>query len=377
MFTRSPFTTLSSAIAALALVAATGITTAAPLNHPDIVRLGSNENPFGFSPKAREAMIAAIDSANYYNRDVVQELAELIAAKEGVPVDHILITAGSGVALELIGMAYAAPEANLVNISPGYPQVGWAFRRMGGSVKFAPLGENMGYDFDAVAKTIDANTRIVTICNPNNPTGALADPKKMRAFLTQLPESILAVVDEAYLELADTPLSANSMAPMVKLKKNVAVSRTFSKAYGMAGIRIGYLIAHPDVQAKLKKFNPGAAPSYIAAVAAKAALADQAYMEQNQRNYSAVRRYTMGQLDKLGLKYAYPQGAFVLFEIGIDSAEAQKKFRDAGIQVTRPTAFDLAPGDELKYKNWVRVSMGTQADMEKFVQTLKWILEKP
>lgn len=377
MFTRSPFTTLSSAIAALALVAATGTATAAPLNNPDIVRLGSNENPFGFSPKAREAMIAAIDSANYYNRDVVQELAELIAAKEGVPVDHILITAGSGVALELIGMAYAAPEANLVNISPGYPQVGWAFRRMGGSVKFAPLGENMGYDFDAVAKTIDANTRIVTICNPNNPTGALADPKKMRAFLTQLPESILAVVDEAYLELADTPLSANSMAPMVKLKKNVAVSRTFSKAYGMAGIRIGYLIAHPDVQAKLKKFNPGAAPSYIAAVAAKAALADQAYMEQNQRNYSAVRRYTMGQLDKLGLKYAYPQGAFVLFEIGIDSAEAQKKFRDAGIQVTRPTAFDLAPGDELKYKNWVRVSMGTQADMEKFVQTLKWILEKP
>lgn len=363
-----------SIVAALALAASLG---AQPLNNPDVLRLGSNENPFGFSAKAEAVMTAAIKSSNYYNRDVVRELVEVLAAKEGVKEDCIYPTAGSGVALELIGMAYGAPGANLVNISPGYPQVGWSFKKFGGEVKFAPLGKNHGYDFDALAKTIDANTRIVIVCNPNNPTGALADPAALRKFIMSTPEHVLVVVDEAYLELADTALAVNTMAPMTKLKKNVVVTRTFSKAYGMAGLRAGYAIGNPEIFAKMKKFDPGAGPSFLAAIAAKEAVKDQAKMEDNRKKYSDGRRLALKQFDSLGLKYVYPQGAFVLFEIGIDSAEAREKFLKNNILVTRPNSFDLSPADTINYKNWLRVSVGTPEDMQKFFEVLKVILEKP
>lgn len=368
------FIRIPAAVTALVMGASLA---AAPLNNPDILRLGSNENPFGFSAKAEAAMQAAIKSSNYYNRDVVRELVEILAAKEGVKEEAIYVTAGSGVALELIGMAYGAPGANVVNISPGYPQVSWSFKRFGGEVKFAPLGKDLGYDFTALAKTIDANTRIVIVCNPNNPTGVLADPVELRKFIMSTPESVLVVVDEAYLELADTKLAINSMAPMTKLKKNVIVTRTFSKAYGMAGVRAGYAIGHPEVFAKMKKFDAGSSPSFLAAIAAKEAIKDQAAMEENRRKYSEVRKYALTQFDKLGLKYAQPQGAFILFEIGIDSAEAKEKFIKNNIMVTRPNSFDLSPEDTIRYKNWVRVSVGTQDDMEKFFEVLRVIIEKP
>ncbi len=363
--------------AAVAALVAGASLVAAPLNNPDILRLGSNENPFGFSPKAEEVMHTAMKSANYYNRDVVRELVEVLAAKEGVKEENIYVTAGSGVALELIGMSYGEAGANLVNISPGYPQVGWSFKRFGGEVKFAPLGANLGYDFDAMLKTIDAKTKIVNITNPNNPTGVLADPVALRKFIMAVPESVLVVVDEAYLELADTPLAVNTMAPMTKLRKNVIVSRTFSKAYGMAGLRCGYVIGHPDTFAKMKKFDPGTTPSFLAAVAAREAVKDQAYMEGNRKKYSEVRQYALKQFDKLGMKYAYPQGAFILFEIGIDSADAREKFLKNNIMVTRPNSFDLSPEDTIKYKNWLRVSIGTPQDMEKFFEVLRVIVEKP
>ena len=358
------------------LLLAAAFASAAPAPPTDMLRLGSNENPYGYTPKAEVAMVEAIKSAQYYNRTEIQALIDVLAVKEGVPRDYLYVTAGSGTVLELIGMAYYAPGGNVVNISPGYPQIGWAFKRMGGEIKFAPLGENMGYDFAALAKTIDANTKIVVICNPNNPTGALADPKALRNFIMGVPENVLVVVDEAYLELADTPLTVNSAAPLTKLRKNLAVTRTFSKAYGMAGVRIGYAIANPEILAKLKRIDPGSSPSFIAAAAAKAAVQDQDFMEGNRRKYSAVRNYTMRELDKLGLKYNVPQGAFILFEIGMDSGEAQSQFRDNGILISRPTLFDLAPGDDVKYKNWVRVSLGTQEDMEKFFQTLRMVTER-
>lgn len=363
----------ATAVAALFVTALGG---AAPVNNSDVLRLGSNENPFGFSPKAQEAMIAAISSANYYNRDVVRELFEVLAAKEGVKEENIYLTAGSGTVLELIGLAYGTAGANLVNISPGYPQVGWAFKRAGGEVKFAPRGKNYGYDFDALAKAIDARTRIVTVCNPNNPTGALADPAELRKFILAVPREVLVVVDEAYLELADTSLATNSMAPMVKLRENVVVTRTFSKAYGMAGLRVGYAIGHPSVFAKLKQIDPGSSPSYLAAIAAKEAVKDQGYMEENRKKYSAVRKYALQEFDRLGLKYVQPQGAFILFQIGIDSAVAREKFLQNGIMVTRPTSFDLAPEDSIEFQKWIRVSIGTQEDMQKFFDVLKSVLEK-
>ena len=197
------------------------------------------------------------------------------------------------------------------------------------------------------------------------------------SFIMSVPENILVFVDEAYLELADTSLAINSMAPMTKLRKNVVVTRTFSKAYGMAGLRAGYAIGNPEIFARLKRFDPGTTPSFLAAIAAKEAVKDQAYMEGNRKKYSEVRQYALKQFDKLGMKYAYPQGAFILFEIGLDSAEAREKFLKNNIMVTRPNSFDLSPEDTIAYKNWLRVSIGTPEDMAKFFEVLRTIVEKP
>lgn len=347
---------------------------AAPTDPDSPVRLGSNENAFGFTPKAKAAMIAAIESGNYYNRNELDEMVKIAAAKEGVTPEYIYPTAGSGPVLELTAAAFSKPGVNIVTTTPGYPQLTGAFVKWGGSIKYTPVNERLGYDFNALLAAIDENTAIVYICNPNNPTGVLANPAELRKFVLAAPPHVLVFVDEAYLELADSGLLPNTVAPLVKLRKNLIVSRTFSKAYALAGFRAGYGIGHPETLAKLKKYDLGLAPSYLAAIAAQEAMKDQEFLEGNRQKYIAVRNYTKKELDRLGLTYADPQGAFILFKAGVPSADVQKKLLAENIMVTRP--FGLAPEDELKYADWVRVSLGTQEEMQLFVSALAKALGK-
>jgi len=360
--------------AAGVLAAAALSLTAAPTDPESPIRLGSNENAFGYTPKAKDAMIAAIESGNYYNRNEVDEMVKIAAAKEGVQPDFIYPTAGSGPVLELTAAAFSKPGLNIVTTTPGYPQLTGAFTKWGGTIKYTPVDAKMGYDFAALAAAIDENTAVVYICNPNNPTGVLADPAELRKFVMTAPPHVLVFVDEAYLELADSGLMPNTVAPLVKLRRNLIVSRTFSKAYALAGLRAGYGIGHPDTLAKLRKYDLGLAPSFLAAIAAQEAMKDQEYMELNRKRYAEVRNYTKKQLDRLGLAYADPQGAFILFKSGMDSAEVVKKMLAENIMVTRP--FGIAPGDEPKYADWVRVSLGNMEEMQLFVSALEKTLGK-
>ncbi len=364
---------LVAAASALVFALATPLWSA-PTDPESPVRLGSNENAFGYTPKAKEAMIAAIESSNYYNRNEVEEMVKIAAAKEGVQPDFIYPTAGSGPVLELTAAAFSKPGLNIVTTTPGYPQLTGSFTKWGGTIKYTPVNAKMGYDFTALLAAIDENTAIVYICNPNNPTGVLADPAELRKFVMMAPPHVLVFVDEAYLELADTGLLPNTVAPLVKLRKNLIVSRTFSKAYALAGLRAGYGIGHPETLAKLKKYDLGLAPSFLAAIAAQEAMKDQEYMELNRKRYAEVRNYTKKELDRLGLTYADPQGAFVLFKSGMESGEVVKKMLAENIMVTRP--FGIQPGDEAKYADWVRVSLGTKEEMQLFVSALEKTLGK-
>ena len=335
------------------------------------IRLSSNENAFGFTPKALEAMKAALDSGNYYNFNDVGEMIATASAKEGVPEDYLVVTAGSGPVLEMTAATYAAPGKNVVTAAPGYPQLVGAFARFGGTIKYTSVNAQKGIDFGAMMRAIDDDTVIVYVCNPNNPTGVLADPAELRKFVMTVPKDVLVFVDEAYLELSDTGLSVNTVAPLTKLRKNLIVSRTFSKAYGMAGLRAGYGIGHPEVLAKIKKYYQGA-PSYIAAIAATAAMKDTEFMEANRAKYQAVRNMVCREFDKMGIEYSKPQGAFVLFNSTIDNATFQDKMKEEGILVTRP--FGL--GDETGYDTWVRVSFGTEDQMQSFLGAMQKILGK-
>lgn len=335
-------------------------------------RLSSNENAFGYTPKALERMKAALEEGNYYNNNEVGDMVNIVAAYEGVKEDYILPTPGSGPVLMLTAFAYAAPGKNVVTTAMGYTQLTRAFSEHGGDIKFAPLSESMGYDFAALSRTIDENTVIVYICNPNNPTGVLADPAELRKFILSVPQHILVFVDEAYLELADSGLAANTAGPLVKLRKNMIVTRTFSKGHGMAGLRAGYGMAHPDVLAKLRRFYTGG-PSYLAAIAAQEAIKDKAHLEANRKKYAEVRDYVCKEFDRLGIKYASPQGAFIYFRAGMPNTDLVKKLRDAKIFISGSRESGVPEG---AYGDWARVSIGTKEEMDVFLGEFAKILGK-
>ena len=339
----------------------------APTELGSPIRLSSNENAFGYTPKAKEAMIAALDSGSYYNRNEVEKLIELCAVKEGVPSNHIMTTAGSGPLLMMTALAFAEPGANVVTTEMGYTQLIRKFEARGGDLKFAPLSDEMGYDFEALGAEIDDNTKIVYICNPNNPTGVLADPIELKKFVLSVPPEILVFVDEAYLELADSNFALNTCASLVQVRENLIVTRTFSKGYGMAGFRIGYAVANPVVFEAIKDFHMGV-PSFLAAIAAQEAIKDQVHLNKNIKQYQAVRRYVCEAFDQMGITYAKPQGAFVYFNCGIKEDVLQEAMLENGIRITGSRASGVEEG---AFDDWARVSIGTKDQMDLFLLTLE------
>lgn len=357
----------------LSLASATSLVHAGkPTINDGAVRISSNENAFGFTPKALERMKAALDAGNYYNRNDVDEMVKLCAAKEGVPEDYILPTPGSGPVLMMTAWAYAKPGVNVVTTAMGYTQLTREFVEHGGDLKFVGLNEKMGYDFEGLKRAIDDKTVIVYICNPNNPTGVLADPAELRKFVMSVPERVLVFVDEAYLELADNGLAPNTAAPLVKLKKNVIVSRTFSKGYAMAGLRIGYGIANPEVLDKLRRFYAGG-PSYIAAIAAQEALKDKTHLDANRAKYREVRDYVCKEFDRLGIKYASPQGAFIYFKSGMKDKDLVAKLKTKNILISGSRESGVPEG---AYGEWARVSIGSKEEMDLFLGEISKILGK-
>ncbi|MDQ8204056.1 aminotransferase class I/II-fold pyridoxal phosphate-dependent enzyme [Pelagicoccus sp. SDUM812003] len=345
---------------------------AAPTLENSPIRLSSNENAFGYTPNAKEAMLEAIDSGSYYNRNNVAELVALCAKKEGVSADYILTTAGSGPLLMMTALAYAEPGANVVTTEMGYTQLVRKFEERGGDVKYAALSEDMGYDFEALGAAIDENTKIVYICNPNNPTGVLADSLELKKFVMSIPEDILVFVDEAYLELSDTNFSMATCSPLVKMRKNVMVTRTFSKSYGLAGFRIGYGIAHPDILEKISDFYMGP-PSYLSAIAACEAIKDTEHLAMNVQNYKSVRNYVCESLDALGIEYAKPDGAFIYFKSGIDQQLLRDTMAENGVLISGSRVSGVP---EQKYQQWARVSIGTKEQMDEFLSILGSLVAK-
>lgn len=343
-----------------------------PTINDGATRLSSNENPFGFSPKALERMKAALDAGNYYNHNDVGDMVALCAAKEGVAEEFILPTPGSGPVLMMTAWAYAKPGVNVVTTAMGYTQLTREFVDHGGEIKFAPLSDKLGYDFKALAAAIDEKTAVVYICNPNNPTGVLAQPAELRKFILSVPKDILVFVDEAYLELADSGLGINTMAPLVKARENMIVSRTFSKGYAMAGLRAGYGIGNPKVLEKLKHFYAGP-PSYLAAIAAQESLKDKEHLEANRAKYREVRDYACKEFDRLGIKYASPQGAFIFFKSGMKDKDLVAKLKSKNVLITGSRESGVPEG---AFGEWARVSIGTKEEMDLFFSEMSKILGK-
>ncbi|MCH6256396.1 histidinol-phosphate aminotransferase family protein [Puniceicoccaceae bacterium K14] len=328
------------------------------------IRISGNENAFGYSQMAMMAIMEDLPNVNRYAFTEGQVLREALAAREGVPTDYIIATGGSGPILQMAALAIAEPGKNMITVAPGYMQLTRTFEAAGGEVKTIPVNDKLGYDLEAIKAAIDENTVLVYLCNPNNPTGTKIDPTALKAFITELPESIVAFVDEAYLELADGGLEENSMIDLLKAGENIIIARTFSKVYGMAGIRVGYGIMDPEMVKKLRLYHMGG-PNRLGIAAAVASLADTAFFDDSVMKYRAVRKMVTDKLDELEIEYADAQGSFVFIKTGIPIKFFQSLMEDKNLLVGRP----FPP-----YLDWCRVSIGTEEEMAIFLEEFENVM---
>lgn len=324
------------------------------------IRLSSNENPLGPSPLVRKAMSSAFDEACRYPGMYLPELRDMLAAKEGVTKDHIIITGGSTEGLKITGVAYGMYGGEIIAARPTFLAMMNHAEQFGATVNWVDVKEDMSLDLDEMEKRISTNTKLIFLCNPNNPTSTIVSANELKQFCEAASERVMVFSDEAYYDFIEEP-NYPSMVELVKEGKNVIVSRTFSKVYGLAGLRIGYMVARPDIAAKLKD-QVVAFTNVLALKAAVTALKDDDFYAKSVAMNRKGKEMIYKTLDDLGRKYVKSHTNFVFFHSGIPIGELQEKFREENIFIGRP----FPP-----FYDWCRISTGTLDEVEAFCNTLK------
>jgi histidinol-phosphate aminotransferase len=325
-----------------------------------LVRLDSNESPFGISEKAREAIIDAIDLSNRYPHGRYFRLKELIARNEGLSPDHIFLGAGSTeVMVTLIHLIKSKGEI-LVG-DPTYFDFIYYASLADCSFNRIKLNGSFEHDLVTMEKQASARTSLIYICNPLNPTGTISPADELRSFCRKASDKALVVVDEAYHEYVENS-SYSSMVDLVKEGKDVIVTRTFSKIFGLAGLRVGYGMARPEIIENLKKMSRNFAPvSWLSLQAAIASYQDRVFMQTIKDKNKLMRQYLCQELKKSGLRWIPSHTNFVLLEVDQDAREMAKKMEDSKILV-RP--FDFHG------RQWIRVSIGNRSQIQAFLSVL-------
>ena len=328
-----------------------------------LIRLSSNENPYGPSKRVREAITNSFNIACRYPSSELKELVRLIADKEGVSKDHIVVTGGSGEGLCTAGLIYGNEGGEIIAADPTFQQILRYGENQGAYIHRVPVKSNMDHDLDAMEKRITTKTRLVYICNPNNPTGTIIEKAKLKDFCNSISERAVVFSDEAYYDYITEP-DYPSMIELVKEGSNVIVSKTFSKVYGMAGLRIGYLVTRPDIASRLKS-SVMARTNILAIAAAKEALKDDEFYKFSIMQAVEGKKIIYKTLDELGLEYIISHTNFVFFKTGRHIDGLIEAMRKENIKIGRP----FPP-----FYEWARISTGKVEEVELFAKALKKIM---
>ncbi|MEZ5729505.1 MAG: histidinol-phosphate transaminase, partial [Burkholderiaceae bacterium] len=284
------------------------------LDEAGIVKLASNENPLGMSPAALEAMQAAIGELARYPDSNGFDLKAALSAHYDVPQDWITLGNGSNDVLELAAHAILEPGASCVYSEHAFAVYALATQETGARAIVAPA-RDFGHDMDAMAAAIEPDTRVVFIANPNNPTGTFVPHTRIEAFLEQVPADVVVVLDEAYNEFLEPGLRFDTVE-WVRRHPNLIVARTFSKAYGLAGLRIGFGLAQPELTDLMNRVRQPFNVNSLAMAAAIAALGDRDFLERSYRcNRDGLRQLTEA-FDQRGLRWIPSFGNFVAVHVG-------------------------------------------------------------
>lgn len=337
------------------------------LDEAKIVKLASNENPLGMPESARQAMLNAISDLGRYPDSNGFELKQAITAKYDVPQDWITLGNGSNDILELAAHAFVQAGQSVVYSQFSFAVYALATQAVGARAIVVPA-KDFGHDLAEMAKAIDENTKLVFIANPNNPTGTFIPAVEIEAFLKAVPAHVVVVLDEAYNEYLAPELQYDSIA-WVRQFPNLLVSRTLSKAYGLAGLRIGFGIAQPSITDLLNRIRQPFNVNSMAQAAAVAALNDNAFLQKSAKLNAEGYRQLTNAFDEMGLKYVPSYGNFVLVKVGDDEgagARVNSALLKRGV-IVRPVGNYGLP-------QWLRVSIGLPEENATFIEALKAVL---
>ena len=321
-----------------------------------LVELGSNENPYGPSPAARAAVLDALDSLHRYPDPLGGDLKRALAAKLGVPTDRILLGNGSHELLMQFAQVFAGPGHDVVASQYGFAVYALAAQATGATLRLAPAlpAEHpmpRGHDLDALRRTITAATRIVYLANPNNPTGTWFEADAFAAFMQAVPEQVLVVADEAYAEFADAPGHASAL-PLLQRHPNLVVTRTFSKAHALAGLRVGYAVANAGLISVMERVRESFNVNVAGLAAAEASLGDDASLRRSLAGNATQRAMLAEALRARGLFVHPSQTNFLLVDFGSDAAPLETALLEHGV-VPRPMAGYGLP-------TCLRITVGTE-----------------
>ena len=332
----------------------------------EVVKLASNENPFGSSPKVAEFIKAYHENNAIYPDGYAQNLRTAVAEHLNVAENELIFGNGSDDLIAIITRALLYPGVNTVMADPSFSQYWHNAEIEGAEVRKVPCVDGV-HDLDAMLAAIDDNTSVVWVCNPNNPTGTIVTGDALTAFIKKVPSDVLIVLDEAYIEYV-TSKEHKPTLHFFREYENVILLRTFSKAYGLASFRVGYGIAQASTIAKLDPVRAPFNNTILSQQVAIAALEDQAFIDNCVTVNEAGKKQYYAWCEERGMNYFPSETNFVLFEVKADSQVVFEELMKRG--------FIIRSGAALGIPGYIRVTVGTEAQNAKFLQLLDEVLKE-
>ena len=331
-----------------------------------LVELGSNENPYGASPQAKQAIVDALADVHIYPDPLGGDLKRALAARHGIEVSRILLGNGSHELLMQFAQVFAGPEDEVVASKYGFAVYALAAQAAGAPLRLAPALSRehampRGHDLAALRATIGPRTRLVYLANPNNPTGTWFGGEDFAVFLRSVPGDVIVVVDEAYAEFVDAPDHASAL-PLVARHPNLVVTRTFSKAYALAGLRVGFAVADPGLIAVMERVRESFNVNALGLAAAEAALADAAHLQASLEGNAIQRAALSEALRARGLRVSPSQTNFLLVEFGADASRVEAELVARGIVLRPMGGYGLG--------ECLRITVGTEAENRRLLAAL-------
>jgi histidinol-phosphate aminotransferase len=337
-----------------------------------IIKLASNENSYGPSPKAVAAMREAAAASSVYPDNEDSELRAKLAELHKVTPEQILVTGGSTQFLDIIAGTLLAPGVNAVTGNETFIVYPIVVRASGGALVEAPMRRH-AFDLDAILHAINSKTRLVLLANPNNPTGTIFDAAAFDRFFAKVPQHVLVVLDEAYCDYATAfakhrGIEYSHSLDYVREGRNLIVLRTFSKAHGLAGIRVGYGLGPPSLLQHFARVRPAFAVSGVAQAAALAAMDDHAHVQHSVQSNLEQSKWVLDRLAELGVKAIPTFGNFICFDAGEDAAAFAQRLQANGI-IARPLGL-------WGMTTSIRVTIGTPEENKRFITALQGAMER-